>query len=272
VSQVVYAQLPQLEYIDDIIKYIFGRQTSTFIMGFGRRESGKTDFMLEIMEILYNAEMIESFATNVKIYQSPFPIEHITSMPDLEAWCQTDPRKKLFGLDEAGKALRRRTPMAKLNIELIDNLQILRKYKLSTIMLAPADKYIDGASLGSDVLDGYYIKPEFKNPKIGLYTDLLEKFTKHLKDIPPTSVKFDTWDVAPFTLKGKKEPPKFNDSDKQMAYDWSHGKTWRELVKNPNELNRVLRRFVRRSFDMGIYDLPTSVCVKSKENDLQTTS
>jgi hypothetical protein len=33
-----------------------------------------------------------------------------------------------------------------------------------------------------------------------------------------------------------------------------------------------LRRFVRRSFDMGIYDLPTSVCVKSKENDLQTTS
>jgi len=240
-------------------------------MGFGRRESGKTDFSLLIAFILWKAGIIEHFASNIKIYDSPFPIKHITNLPDLEEWARDTPGRKLFILDEAGKSLRRRTPMSKLNIELLDNLQILRKYRLSIIMLAPADKYIDAASLGSDVLDGYFIKPYFKNPKVGIYHDLLEKFHKNLSDIPPTPVKFDTWDVAPFNLKGKKSP-KFDSKEVDDIYAWCHGKTYEDVGwENPNECNRKVRQFCRRIFDWGLYDLLNPVGVKGKENGLQTS-
>jgi hypothetical protein len=240
-------------------------------MGFGRRGAGKTDFMLLIMEILNNAEIIKSFATNVKVYESPFPIEHITNMPDLEAWAQTTPGKKLFGLDEMGKAARRRTPMAKLNIELIDNLQILRKYKLSLIGLAPADKYIDAASLGSDVLDGYFIKPYFKNPKVGLYIDLIESFRKSLSDIPPTSIRFDTWDVAPFTLLGKKQKPIFSDADKNLLWDWSHGRTWSSLGINRESASLKLKKFVRACLESERQASSTNVCVIRNDNASNST-
>lgn len=259
----------QLEYIDDIIAYVFNRQTSSFIMGFGRRESGKTDFSLLISEILYNRNIIQVFASNIRIYESPFPIEHITNLEDLESWCQTDNRKKLMIIDELGKSYRRRTPMAKLNVDLIDKTQILRKYKLSLIGLAPADKYVDAASLGSDVLDGFFVKPYFKNPKEGIYRDLIENFKRELHEIPPTSVKFDTWDIAPFTAQGKKAKPIFNDQEKELLYKWSHGATFRSLELHPQEINRLARKFIRRALESEVHDSHNHVCVSGSNDSSQ---
>lgn len=228
-----------------LIRGIFTRATSAFIIIFGRRETGKTDLSLLIAEILYSLGIVKWVATNIKIYHSPFPIEHITSLEDLRLWCQTHEGLKLFILDEAGKAARRRTPMASLNIKILDDLQILRKYKLSSIWIAPAEKYIDSASLGSDVLDAIFSKPNFKNPKVALYDDLLEDEHKSITDIPPTSIEFDTWDVAPFTERSAKKVPKFKDKDLEMLWKWSHGETCKGLGLFPTQLNRILRKFVK---------------------------
>jgi hypothetical protein len=83
--------------------------------------------------------VISEFATSIRVYESPFHIEYITNL-DLEAQCRSILAKKLFILNEAGKSLRRRTFMSSLNVKLIDNLQILRKYKLSLILITLPEK------------------------------------------------------------------------------------------------------------------------------------
>ena len=232
-----------------IITNLFSRQTSTCVIIFGRRGSGKTDFSLLIAEILEHENIIKNFAANVKIYNSSFKIERITNLDDLRFWCKNTKGKKLFILDEAGKSLRRRTPMSSLNVKLLDDLQILRKYKLSIIFIAPHEKYVDSAALGSDVIDAVFIKPNFKNPKIALYDDWLEGTSLTFTDIPRTSINFDTWDVAPFTEHGPKKKPKFKDRDLEILWDWSHGATVKDLGLHPQQINRLVRKFIKEALE-----------------------
>lgn len=230
---------------ESIIIELFKRVTSACLIIFGRRDTGKTDISLLIMETLQKFGIMLHFATNIKIYESPFPIEHITNLQDLEFWCKNNRGKKLFILDEAGKTLRRRTPMSGLNIKLLDNLQILRKYQLSIILIAPHEKYIDSATLGSDVLDAMIIKPNFKNRKIALYRDILEDEEIWFRDIPASCLKFDSFDVAPFRKDAPKEKPKFKDRDLSILWDWSHGKTSQQIGIKRMEIYRLSTKFIK---------------------------
>jgi len=228
-----------------LIKYLFTRGTSAFIIIFGRRETGKTDFALLIAEIVFKAGIIEHFATNIKIYSSLFHIEHITNLDNLTLWCKNTRGKKLFLFDEFGKAMRRRSPMSRLNIKLIDHFQILRKYKLSTLAITVNEKFVDNVALGSDILDGAFLKPNYKNQKIALYRDYLEYFTKSINGIPGTSIKFDTWDVAPFKEYGINTKPKFKDRELEVVWEWSHGKTAKDLGLHSMELHRILKKYCK---------------------------
>lgn len=184
-------------------------------------------------------------ASNIRIYKTPFPIEYIDNLQDLTAWCQAGPERKLFILDEAGKSLRRRTPMSKLNIELLDKLQILRKYKLSIIMIAPDEKYMDSASLGSDVLDAIIVKPEFNNPKVGLYHDIMLNRAKAFNGIPKTSIEYDTWDIAPFKLKRDVSKAVFQDPELRILAKLGQGATYKEIGEHPQKINRTIRKFCK---------------------------
>jgi len=228
-----------------LIKYLFTRGTNAFIIIFGRRETGKTDFALLIVEILFREGIIKNFATNIKVYSSPFPIIRIDNLDDLRSWAQNTKGKKLFIFDEFGKAMRRRTPMSSLNVKLIDDFQVLRKFKQSTIAITVNEKYCDNVALGHDILDGYFIKPYYNNQKLALYTDHLEYFTKTITKIPGTSCTFDTWDVAPFKEHAEITKPKFKDHDLEVAYEWSHGKTAKDLGLHSMQLHRILKKIVK---------------------------
>jgi len=217
----------------------------------GRRESGKTDMAFLISEIVYFTGVIKNIATNVKIYDSPFPIERITNLEDLRHWCRTVQGRKLYIFDEMGKSMRRRTPMASLNIKMLDDLQILRKYRLSLIGIAPADIYVDSAVFGSDLLDWIVIKNR-ESQKVALYKDLMEDIELIITDIPPTSIKFDTWDVAPFAEKPT-TTPKFREKDLQILWEWSHGKGFKELGLHPMQLNRLVRKFVKQTLENNLH-------------------
>jgi hypothetical protein len=222
----------------------------------GRRETGKTDFSLLIAEILHANNVMVWFASNIKIYDSPFPIEHITNLQDLRSWCQNHKGKKLFVFDEVGKSLRRRSPMSSLNIALLDDLQILRKYKLSIILIAPHQRFVDSASLGSDMLDGQFLKPNYKNPKIAYYISELDQSIKTITHIPKTNIHYDTWDVAPFKERGTLTTPKFKGEDEQLLWDWSHDKLKDIPVAVRVRLMRVRKKFIKESME-------------SKSNELQ---
>jgi len=235
--------------LSNLIKHIFNRQLSTFLVILGRRGSGKTDFGFLICEILWSTNLIKHFASNTKVYQSPFPIARITNLPDLQSWANSLRGRKLFLFDEAGKTFRRRTPMSSTNIKLLDNLQILRKFKLSIILITPHEKFVDSAVLGSDVLDGVFIKPSFKNPKIGIYEDQLEFFNFQLSNIPRTSIKYDTWDVAPFSAHKQEKTPFLKDKHLQILWEWSHGTPCHKLNLHNQTLNRIVRKFVKETLE-----------------------
>jgi len=231
--------------LDKIIIDLFKHTVSVCLLILGRRDSGKTDFSLLIMETLAKFDITKAFATNIKIYESSFPIEYITNLEDLEFWCSNTPGKKLFILDEAGKSLRRRTPMSGLNIKLLDQLQILRKYKLSMILIAPHEKYIDSATLGSDVLDAIIVKPYFKNRKVALYQNVMENEEIWITEIPRTAVKFNTWDVAPFQKDSPVRKPNFKDEQLNILWDWSNGMTAKDLGLDRQTIHRLSTKFIR---------------------------
>ena len=227
-----------------IFKNAFARTTSCFGMIMGRRESGKTDMAFLISEIVYQSGLIKNIATNVRIFDSPFPILRITNLQDLRYWCRKTRGRKLYIFDEMGKSLRRRTPMASLNIKILDDIQILRKYKLSLIGIAPADVYVDSAIFGTDLLDWIIIKHR-ENRQVALYKDLMEDNELIITDIPPTIIKFDTWDVAPFTEQPKLTIQNFENEDLKILWECAHGKSFKQLGMHPMKINRLTRRFIK---------------------------
>lgn len=203
---------------------------------------------LLIAEILHDRGVIKHFASNIKIYDSPFHIEHIINLEDLEDWCKLTKERKLFIGDEWGKSMRRR-PMSEITIQLMDNLQTLRKYQLSLVVIAPADKYVDSSNLGSDVLDVEITKPHFNNPKVALYRDRQTYFETWLEGIPRTLIRFDTYDIAPFVLHRKLQKPKFKDKDLNILWEWSHGKTASELGLYRMQINRLTKKFIKETLE-----------------------
>ena len=236
------------------IHHLFNRQISSFFIVFGRRQSGKTDFALLIAETLFALDLIKHIATNIKTSSDIVPIEHIISLDILKAWCKEKRGRKLFIFDEVGKALRRRTPMSSLNVKLIDELQILRKYKLSILALTPNEKYIDRVALGTDVLDGVFLKTSFSNPKVGIYRDFLDGSRKNLNNIPKTSIDFDTWDVAPFT-EFSTNTPNFKDKDLRLLWKWLHGAKISDLGIQHIQLHRIQRKILKEYFELKAYTL-----------------
>jgi hypothetical protein len=211
----------------------------------GRRGTGKTSKMLSAMEILNQYHIIENFATNAGIRKSDFHIESITNLDDLKSWAKNINGKKLFGFDEIGGALGRRTPMSSLNIHLLKEFQRIRKYKLSTIATTISEEFVDNAMLGEQILDGVMRCTNWNNPKIALYDDLLENFARNFKGIRNTSIDFDTWDSAPFEEHGKTLKPKFKDHELDILLDWSHDKSIKDLGIHAMTLNRITRKFIK---------------------------
>lgn len=197
--------------------------------------------------MLQYLNIAKHFATNIKIYDSSFPIEPISNLESLTEWASEKRGKKVYILDEAGRAFKRRKPMSAINVEIIDKLQILRKFKLSLLFSVPAESYLDKASFGSDVLDGVFKKLSYKNPKIALYRDMLEDFSLRLWQIPATLIKFDTWDSAPFDLKSKTHKPKFKDKDLNYLWDYANNTKLADLGLHREEWRRILKKFLKES-------------------------
>lgn len=237
-----------------LLRKLFTRQTSTYVSLFGRRESGKTDFGLLIAEIVHALGLIKYVATNVKIYESPdFEITPIIDLWNLKKWCKENKGPKLMALDEIGRTVSRRKPMSSLNVDIINEFQILRKYKLSMIIITIDEKYTDNAILGVDLLDGVFRKPLYNNPKIALYDDNLEPLHVSIYDIPGTRIKFDTWDSAPFTQKPRTLKPSFKDEDLSLLWDWSHGATYKEMNIHHEKLTRIKRKFIRETLEKTMH-------------------
>lgn len=250
-------EIQEITFFESLVYDLFKRGIVVIFIE-GRRDSGKTNLAHLIMEIVDKFHLAKHFASNEKMISSYIPIDYIDSLEEVRSWAQHVQGTKLFILDEAGKAMPRRSPMNKLNVQLLQNFQTLRHSDLNLIFICPDEKYIDSASLGTDVIDVRIIK-KFRlsdgkpNRKIALWVDLLTNRAVTITGLESTTLEYnDKWDCI-FNLKGAVSTPKFSDKHQEWLWEWSHGKTYKELGIHHMLLNRITRKFIKEALEEKLH-------------------
>ena len=178
-----------------VLEKLFG-VPAPIIFVTGRMGRGKTDFCLLIGELALQYGWVKHVATNIKVFDERFL--HITSWAELENWLKLDKRKKLYIFDEASSNISRRTPMAQLNRKIIDLAFKLRKYRAHLLLAAVSRGLVDSTFEAiPDLVLGEFQK--ISRETAILQSDLFDDLVV-IRNIPPTTVKFDTYDIAPFSL------------------------------------------------------------------------
>lgn len=178
---------------EDLVS-LFKRDSAVIMMS-GHKEDGKTDFSLRMGEDAMELGLIARMASNIKTDDER--CDHITNYYDLENWLMVKGRK-YFIFDEAGKHISRMRFMAQMNKMIIDIIQLVRHYDATFTAIAPTEKLIDSRFLGSELLDCRIRKI---NKKFAEVRNKLSRQVYIIRNIPRTTVKFWSKDIASFTLE-----------------------------------------------------------------------
>jgi len=232
-KQIVFASLGSLASIlnrDGFIIFISGA-----------KEKGKTDFALFLAECCFLLGFRKHIATNIKT--DSYMVEaQITNLPDLRKWLRSSGRK-LFILDEAGKHLPKMRFMTEKNIEIMELIQLIRHYDCGLIGIAPSDKFIDSNFLNTDIIDAR-IKKILKHKAI--VKDYLHNETYFLLGIEKTSIKFNSKDIAEFSIH-KKTPLDELPKCCAVARIYAQTGSYKAVSKAFNNMNnKEIRRYLRK--------------------------
>jgi len=190
---------------NDFIAKIFSKKKqSVWVAILGQKQSGKTDFALLIMNILYEMGLMEAFGSNMPL-EASFPIDFIEDFQTLEKRCKMlNPNPQKYGFkrylyfgSEMGKWLPK--DQSWRNVDFIEKLQTVRKYGLSWI--GDAISRVDSRALNEVHFQGCFMKLSQTNPTIAQYEDWVTGQITLLKKIPRTKIVFDTWYSANFYME-----------------------------------------------------------------------
>jgi hypothetical protein len=81
---------------------------------------------------------------------------------------------------------------------------------------------------------GFYALSLFRQHKT-----IIDNPELYIPDSKPPKYNDDVWQIVNSNV--------LTDKEMQILYDWSRGKTWKELGLHPQVLNRLLRKFVHES-------------------------
>lgn len=194
---------------DEFIKSIFTRRKqSIWLAVLGKKQSGKTDFCLHLIEKCYELGLMDAFGSNVPV-EANFPVDFIEDFETLDKRCKMlnpNPQKRglkryLYFGSEMGKWLPK--DEAWRNTKFISKLQTVRKNGLSWI--GDAIDRVEGRALNPTHFEGCFNKLSPTNPKIADYENWVTGEIIDLEDIPRTKIKFDTWYSANFYMEPQGE-------------------------------------------------------------------
>lgn len=221
---------------DDLVRHIFKKRDSTFIAILGRKESGKTDLALRILESCYQQKLFKYFGTNIEgLSNTPCEIDTIVDLPTLLERCQTLGKPYLFILDELGDTAPKDQPW--LNVDLIKSLQKVRKYKLSLIGCA-IDR-VDSRVLNPTHFYGYFEKFSPDRKDVAMYTDWLKRKRTKVLGITPTQITFDTYQPASFHMNRTSSSSLNTDRDISNHHIWCNGGSHADYVKEGGVLGKT---------------------------------
>jgi hypothetical protein len=213
----------------------------------GKWKTGKTDFALFIAECLLklpswsnpeHTTIISEVASNIETF-GRFPM--ISDMISLKQWLYESTKRKLYILDEANIHLPSRRAMSGKSVEFIKLLAEISKAHARLIVIAQDVLSVDKMFLEEVWCRGVFVKQSLKKAQL-FSTELIRPYT--FSNIPPTSIKFDPYAIAPFT-----ETPSgklyFKDEDKQLVWRWLNGESYKQLGVHNMKLNRIVKKILR---------------------------
>lgn len=239
--------LMQVPAIDDFIKRIFPRRKqSVWVAVLGKKQSGKTDFCLYLMEKLHDLGLLDAFGSNVPV-KADFDIDFIEDFQTLEQRCRMlnpNPQKQglkryLFFGSEMGKWLPR--DQSWRNVDFIEKLQTVRKYGLSWI--GDAISRVDARALNEVHFEGAFTKLSPTDPTVTMWKNWGNQEEVLVTGIPRTTIEFDTWYSANFYMLPQ------NPDTAQIPLNPEHeivfkyldnGRSWKKAGIHPQEGKRAL--------------------------------
>ena len=197
--------------ITDLLKHIYHpKYHSVWTNTKGKNQSGKTDFDLLQFEILHHLgpKYAAGFGTNMEDVESEW-IELIRDFKTLKARCKMlnpNPSKKgikrfFFLISELADFVPRDQPWK--NVDFIKELQKVRKYGLSVI--SDSIDRVDERVLNSNHFHGYFVKYNKGDPTVAKYYDWTNGRTHNIKNIPRTTISFNTYESASFFMEPQVE-------------------------------------------------------------------
>jgi len=163
----------------------------------GPRDSGKTNKGLRFAEHCYLKYGVRHIATN--IYTESYMIEQqVTNYPDLQNYLKKKGRK-LFILDELGKAMGKMDFMTRLSKEILKVVELVYHFDCGLIGIAPSEKVVNNTFLDNDLLDLEIISE--RNRTSAKAIDFIHKRSITLLNINRTSIPYNRRDIAKFTLE-----------------------------------------------------------------------
>lgn len=211
-------------------------------------KSGKTDFALFIAQCLLKLQfkstrhVIEEMASNIET-GGHFP--YIYDLVSLRRWLYATPKRKLYILDEANEHMPSRRAMSGKNVGFIRLIPEISKAHARMIVVGQELLDLDKTFRGDTWCRGFFIKLGLKKAQC-FAQRLPQPFL--FKNIPPTSISFDPYTIAPFQEQPSGKTM-FKDEDLQMLWEWSNGKPCQALGLLPTQLNRKVRRYVKETLE-----------------------
>lgn len=196
--------------LKDLIKKIYTKKKqSVWTITLGKKQSGKTDFNLKIMEILHELGLADGFGSNMSTLKAPFDIDFIEDFQTLKTRCQMlnpSPEKHgikryFFFASEMGKWLPRDQPWK--NVKFIEELQLVRKIGLN--WLGDGINRIDSRVVNEIHFDGLFRKISITRPDIATYYNFSNKQLMTIKGIKRTKLDYDTWESCNFYMEPQTE-------------------------------------------------------------------
>jgi hypothetical protein len=202
-----------------LVKKIFSKKKqSVWVVTTGRKQTGKTNFTLRLMEILHEENLAHGFGSNVESLKAPFDVDFINDYQTLKQKCQMlnpDPERHgikryfYFG-SEMGKFLPRDQPHR--NVKFIEELQLVRKIGLN--WLGDGINRIDRRVINATHFDGEFVKVSISRPDLALYRNYQTQQQITIEGIRPTSLKYNTWESCNFYME-----PQTDDTDIPLNQD-----------------------------------------------------
>jgi len=181
----------------EIINGFFRQWKYPVMVIYGNPDTGKTDSGLLFAEIGKDSGLIDYLASNINTYGYG---ALITNLEDLDYWFKNQTGKKCFILDEAGIHDDSRSPLSLMQRKIRHEVFIARKYLAKWIFILQELEDID--KWKHSELTGMIVKKK----KVGNEFNALVKAKWMddlilIRDIPKTSIPFNTLDIAPFYLE-----------------------------------------------------------------------